>query len=76
MSRYPVPEYRTPQQKAEHRAYLKRVLFWLVLITPALFLLMLFGYSDQAPSGLRDFTVKFDHAIGRPVGSIVAPLPK
>ena len=76
MSRYPTPEYRTPKQKAEHRAYLARVLFWLALIPPALFLLMVFGYSDQAPAKLRDFTVQLDNAVGRPVWSIIGSKSK
>jgi hypothetical protein len=76
MSQYPTPEYRTPKQVAEHRAYLARAFFWLALIPPALFLLMVFGYSDQAPAKLRDFTTALDSAIGRPVWSILAPRSK
>jgi len=76
MKQYPTPEYRTPKQKAEHRAYLARVFFWLAMIPPALFLLMIFGYSDQAPTQLRDFTATLDNAFGRPVWSIVAPKAK
>jgi hypothetical protein len=76
MGQYPTPEYRTPKQVAEHRAYLARVFFWIALIPPALFLLMVFGYSDQAPAKLRDFTVALDGSIGRPVWSILAPKSK
>lgn len=76
MSQYPTPQYRTPKQKAEHRAYLARVIFWLALIPPALFLLMIFGYSDQAPTKLRDFTAQLDSAIGKPVWSIIGAKPK
>ncbi len=76
MSQYQPPPYRTPKQKVEHRAYLARVFFWLALIPPALFLLMVFGYSDQAPAKLRDFTAALDSAIGKPVWKIVAPASK
>jgi hypothetical protein len=76
MSQYPPPEYRSPKQIAEHRAYMARVLFWLALVPPALFLLMVFGYSDQAPAKLRDFTAALDSAVGRPVLSILTPKSK
>lgn len=76
MSQYPTPEYRTAKQVAEHRAYLARVFFWLALIPPALFLLMIFGYSDQAPPKLRELTAALDSSIGSPVLSILAPRSK
>ncbi len=76
MRQPPIPEYRTPKQVREHRVYLTRVFFWLAMIPPALFLLMVFGYSDQAPATLRDFTTKLDGAFGRPVWSLLAPKPK
>ncbi len=76
MSLPPPPQYRTPKQKAEHRAYLTRVIFWIAMIPPALFLLMVFGYSDQAPVALRNFTAQLDAAFGQPVWSILAPRAK
>jgi hypothetical protein len=47
-----------------------------VAIPPLLFLLMVYGYSDQAPAFLRDLTAQLDGAFGRPVWSIIAPAPK
>jgi hypothetical protein len=76
MSHYPPPSYRNPKQAAEHRAYMIRVILWLVAIPPLLFLLMAFGYSDQAPAALRDFTAQLDAALGRPVWSIIGPAAK
>ena len=73
MSQYPNPNYRTPKQAAEHRAYMMRVIFWLAMVPPALFLLLVYGYSDQAPAKLRDFTAQLDGAFGRPVWSILSP---
>lgn len=73
MSQYPNPNYRTPKQAAEHRAYMMRVIFWLAMVPPALVLLMVYGYSDQAPAKLRDFTAQLDGAFGRPVWSILSP---
>jgi hypothetical protein len=76
MSQYPNPNYRNPKQAAEHRAYMTRTILWLAAIPPLVFLLMVFGYSDQAPAALRDLTAQLDAAFGRPVWSIIAPAPK
>ncbi len=76
MSHYPPPNYRNPKQTAEHRAYMLRVILWLAAIPPLLFVLMVFGYSDQAPAALREFTVQLDAALGRPVWSILGLGPK
>ena len=76
MSQYPTPNYRTPKQQAEHRAYMLRTILWLAAIPPLLFLVMVYGYSDQAPAFLRDLTVQLDAMFGRPVWSIIAPTPK
>ena len=76
MSRYPNPNYRTPKQAAEHRAYMIRTILWLAAIPPLLFLLMVYGYSDQAPNFLRDFTTQLDAAFGRPIWSLIGPAPK
>ena len=76
MSQYPPPNYRNPKQAAEHRAYMIRVILWLAAIPPLLFMLMVYGYSDQAPAFLRDFTAQLDGAFGRPVWSLIAPAAK
>lgn len=76
MSQYPTPNYRNPRQAAEHRTYMIRAILWLAALPPLLLLLMLYGYSDQAPAFLRDFTASLDAAFGRPVWSLIAPAPK
>ena len=76
MASYPPPNPRTPQQAAEHRAYMIRTVLWLAAIPPALFALMVFGYSDQAPTFLREATVQLDTMFGQPVWSIIGPAPK
>lgn len=76
MSPYPPPNYRNPKQAAAHRAYMIRTILWLAALPPLLFVLMVYGYSDQAPALLRDFTAQLDGALGRPVWSIIAPAPK
>lgn len=76
MSQYPHPNYRNPKQAAEHRAYMIRTVLWLAAIPPLIFLVMVFGYSDQAPAFLRDITTGLDGMFGRPVWSIIGPAPK
>ena len=76
MSHYPPPGYRNPKQAAEHRAYMIRTILWLAAIPPLIFLLMVFGYSDQAPAALRDFTAQLDGMFGRPVWAIIGPAQK
>ena len=76
MSQYPNPNYRTPKQAAEHRAYMIRTGLWLAAVPPLFFLLMVFGYSDQAPAFLRDATIQLDTMFGQPVWSIIGPAPK
>jgi hypothetical protein len=76
MSQYPPPNYRNPKQAAEHRAYMTRVILWLAAIPPLLFVLMVYGYSDQAPAFLRSFTLQLDGALGQPVWSLIGPPAK
>lgn len=76
MRQYPTPSYKTPKQVAEHRAYVLRTTLWLAAIPPVLLLLMVYGYSDQAPTFLRDLTAQLDAMFGRPVWSLIAPAPK
>lgn len=53
-----------------------RTILWLAAIPPLLFIVMVYGYSDQAPTFLRDLTVQLDAMFGRPVWSIISPTPK
>ena len=43
------------------------------VIPPILFVLMAFGYSDQAPTFFRKATIAFDALFGSPVWSILDP---
>lgn len=70
------PNYRTPKQAAEDRATMLRTVLWLAAIPPLLFIVMVYGYSDQAPAFLREITTQLDTMFGRPVWSIIAPAPK
>ncbi|GIK81091.1 MAG: hypothetical protein KJZ73_14700 [Pseudorhodoplanes sp.] len=70
MSYIPPP---TPRQRAENRARLITTALWLIAVPPALFAIMAFGYSDQAPAWLRSTTVQLDTMFGQPVWTIIAP---
>lgn len=76
MTHYP-PRVPNPKKDAERRAQLisstLRWALWLGAIPPLLFLLMVYGYSDQAPAALREFTIAIDGFFGQPVWSIIGP---
>ena len=62
-----VPHYISPKERAENRARWVRFASWTVVAIPAVIMLMLFGYSDQAPAWLQEITVNLDAAFGFPV---------
>ena len=66
MPRY-VPKYVSPKQTKENRARLRSRLFWIAIAIPCVFLLLAFGYSDQAPAFLRSMTIEVDRAFGHPI---------
>ncbi len=72
-----MPKYVSPKQAAEDRARRLRALYWLALAVPLIFVLLVFGYSDQAPAVLRSVTITFDQTFGYPLarmlGVSVAP---
>jgi hypothetical protein len=72
-----VPKYVSPKQAAEDRARRRAMLYWVVLAIPLIFMLLLFGYSDQAPAALRSTTITLDQMFGYPIarflGVPVAP---
>lgn len=74
---YLPPRIPNPKKDAERRKQLisnaLRWAIWIAAIPPLLFVLMAYGYSDQAPAALREFTVTLDSFFGRPVWSILAP---
>jgi hypothetical protein len=61
------PRYLSPKERAENRARWLRFAYWLAVIIPVAIALMMFGYSDQSPRWLREFTVSLDGTFGFPV---------
>ena len=61
----------TPQEQAERRARIIKTILWAAAALPLIFIIMAYGYSDQAPAGLRDLTMKIDGAFGSPVWEIL-----
>lgn len=74
---YLPPRIPNPKKDAERRAQLRssiiRAALWVAIVPPLLFALMAYGYSDQAPAALRQFTIALDGILGQPVWSIIAP---
>jgi hypothetical protein len=66
------PRYVTPKQKAERRAYYRRLAYWTALVLPLVITLMLIGYTDQAPRWLRTATEALDAVFGYPVLRLIA----
>jgi hypothetical protein len=71
---YMPPHMPTPQERAERRARMVKFLVGTAVALPLLFAVMAYGYSDQAPAGLRDLTMKVDGAFGAPVWEILRRL--
>jgi hypothetical protein len=65
------PRYVSPKEHAENRARWLRFAYWLAVVIPAAIALMIFGYSDQAPRWLREFTVSLDGTSGFPVLGLI-----
>jgi len=59
--------YVSPKQRAENRARWIRIGYWTVAAILLTVLVMLVGYSDQAPAWLQDATVNLDALFGFPV---------
>jgi hypothetical protein len=62
-----VPKYVRPEDAARSRAQMIRRLIWIAVAIPLLFAFFAFGYSDQAPAGLRNAIIAFDRALGFPI---------
>jgi hypothetical protein len=62
-----VQRYISPKERAENRARIRAWLYWTTVAIPAVIVLMMVGYSDQAPHWLREFTVSLDATLGFPI---------
>lgn len=62
-----VQRYISPKERAENRARRRTWLYGTAVSIPILIALIMFGYSDQAPSWLRGFTISLDATFGFPV---------
>ena len=77
MAPYLPPRIPNPKQDAERRARLIStaiaMLFWIAVALPVVFMLIAYGYSDQAPAALRRLTIAFDGLFGSPVWALIGP---
>ncbi len=61
------PRYVTPKERAENRARYLTWLYWTAVAIPVLIVLVVFGYTSQAPLWLSRITIPLDSAFGFPV---------
>jgi hypothetical protein len=66
-----LPPYVSPQQRAEQRARVRRFVYGVAIALPLLFVVVMFGYSDQAPHWIRVFAVNLDAFFGQPVLTLI-----
>ncbi len=66
-----VPKYISPKQAAAAKARRRAIMFWIAVAIPLLVLLLVFGYSDQAPEFLRRMTITIDGAFGLPILKLI-----
>jgi hypothetical protein len=66
-----VPKYVSPKEAAAAKARRRSLVFWIAVAIPLVVLLLLFGYSDQAPEFLRRLTITVDGAMGLPVLKLI-----
>jgi hypothetical protein len=71
-----IPKYVPPKEAAQSRARLRARLYWTALAIPLAFLLLVFGYSDQAPAFLRNFTIALDRTLGYPILALIGALAR
>ena len=62
-----VRKYVRPEDAAQSRAQMIRRLIWVAAAIPIAFAFLAYGYSDQAPAGLRSAIITFDRSLGYPI---------
>jgi hypothetical protein len=60
------PRYVSPQEQAETRARLRKAMFWTLAAIPVMAVVLMYGYSDQAPEWLRRLSITIDGMLGHP----------
>jgi hypothetical protein len=69
-----IPKYEPPRHAEESRARLRTWMYWTAVVLPLVFALFAFGYSDQAPTALRNLTLAVDRSLGYPMLWLLATL--
>jgi hypothetical protein len=67
-----VPRYVSPKERAENRARWRRFFYGTAVALAVVVMLMLYGYSDQAPTWLRAASENIDAMFGYPVLRLIA----
>jgi hypothetical protein len=69
-----IPKYVSPEQAARDRSRLRSRLYWLAVGIPVAFVILAFGYSDQAPDALRTVTITLDRSLGYPILNLISAI--
>jgi hypothetical protein len=69
-----VPKYVRPEDAARSRAQMIRRLIWVAVAVPIAFAFFAFGYSDQAPAGLRNAIIAVDRSLGYPIIGLLSTI--
>ncbi len=67
-----VPRYVSPKERAENRARWRRFFYGTAVVLAVVVMLMLYGYSDQAPHWLRAATENVDAVFDYPLLRLIA----
>ena len=65
------PRYVSPKEREENRARIRTFITWGVAGLVMFLLAMMYAYTDQAPSWLRDFAFSLDSLFGFPVLALI-----
>jgi hypothetical protein len=71
--RVPLTPKQAEAQRVQKIATAFRVLLWIIIALPLVFTVLAFGYSDQAPAGLRGAAMVIDGWLGKPVWALIGP---
>lgn len=69
-----VPKYVKPSELDASRARMRRRLVGIAFAIPLAFVVMAFGYSDQAPDFLRNAIITIDRALGYPIMGLLSKI--
>jgi len=68
------PKFVRPEDAAQSRRQIQRRLLWTAIGIPIIFMVLAFGYSDQAPAFFRSSIVSIDRVLGYPIIGLLSKI--